>query len=203
MSPAVEYAPGRHLDIFGEPSTHTVLLWHGSGPNERAVLSPLAAMVAARGVRVLVPDWDSTAADGGRADLLRSVTYARELGNPFVVAGWSLGGTAAASLALHARRLGLGFVPAVCLAGAFAATDPLSGTPFASIAPSPRNTGSIRLIHGTLDDVADVAGSRVFTAVLRHAGWDTGLTELPVDHAGIVGTTYEAVQAVVEAIVGR
>lgn len=192
LSRAAEYAPGRLLDTYGERSPCTILLWHGSGPDEREVLTPLATTLAARGLHVLVPDWDSKAPDGGRADLLQSVNYTRDLDNPFLVVGWSLGGTAAASLALNSRKLGLGFIPAVCLAGAFRTTDPLSGAPFASIAPSRRNAGSIRLVHGTNDDSVEPDGSREFADVLRAAGWDTALTELPLDHAGIVGTEFSA-----------
>lgn len=183
-----EYAPGRPIDIYGPESAMTVLLWHGSGPNERDVLAPLAAAVADRGIRVLVPDWDSTNPDGGRADLLRSVKFARERGDSrLVVAGWSLGGTAAASLAINARKLGLGSGPAVCLAGAFRSDDPLSGQPFASLKPSARTPGSIRLVHGIQDEVVDIGGSRTFAEVLRQAGWKVDLAELDTDHVGIVG----------------
>ncbi|MDQ3157420.1 MAG: alpha/beta fold hydrolase [Actinomycetota bacterium] len=191
----LEYAPGRRIDIYGKRSPSTLLLWHGRGPNERDVLAPLATLVAGRGVRVLVPDWDSTSPDGGRSDLLRSVKFARKYDavadSQLVVGGWSLGGTAAASLALNARRLGLEYVPAVCLAGAFRTTDPLSGGPFASILPSPRGPGSIRLIHGTKDDIAVIEGAREFAVVLRDSGWTTELLELSTDHAGIVGTEFD------------
>lgn len=192
MSEAIEYAPGRPIDIYGERSANIVLLWHGRGPNERAVLAPLATAVADRGVRVLVPDWDSTSPDGGRADLLRSVKFARQDDVGLIVVGWSLGGTAAASLAINARKLGLDSVPAVCLAGAFRTTDPLSGQPFASFKPSSRTPGSIRLIHGTQDDIAQIEGARGFAEVLRQSGWDSPLIELPTDHAGIVGTEFTA-----------
>jgi dienelactone hydrolase len=191
----LEYAPERLVDIYGKRSPNTVLLWHGRGPDERDVLAPLATLVASRGVRVLVPDWDSTKPDGGRSDLLQSVKFARdydaEPDSQLVVAGWSLGGTAAASLALNARRLGLEFIPAVCLAGAFHANDPLSGKPFRSMVPSPRSPGSIRLIHGTKDDIAVIEGAKEFATVLNHAGWHTALLELSTDHAGIVGTQFE------------
>ena len=195
-SEPIEYAPGRLIDSYGPAAATTVLLWHGSGPNEREVLAPLATAVADRGVRVLVPDWDSTSPDGGRADLLRSVKFAREGGagsdSRLVVAGWSLGGTAAASLAINARKLGLDSVPAVCLAGAFGRTDPLSGQPFASFEPSNRTPGSIRLLHGTQDDIVHIEGSRAFAKVLRSAGWEADLTELDTDHAGIVGAGFVA-----------
>lgn len=192
-SEPIEYAPGRLVDSYGPAVATTVLLWHGSGPNERGVLAPLATAVADRGVRVLVPDWDSTSPDGGRADLLRSVKFAREGGDSrWVVAGWSLGGTAAASLAINARKLGLDSVRAVCLAGAFGRTDPLSGQPFASFEPSNRTPGSIRLLHGTQDDIVPIEGSRAFAKVLRSAGWEADLTELDTDHAGIVGAGFVA-----------
>lgn len=191
----MEYAPARLIDVYGERSPNTLLLWHGRGPDERDVLGTLATLVASRGVRVLVPDWDSTKPDGGRADLLRSVKFAREYdAEPdaqLVLGGWSLGGTAAASLAVNARRLGLDHISAVCLAGAFRATDPLSGAPFASIVPSPRRPGSIRLIHGTKDDIAVIEGAREFVTTLHRAGWHTHLIELSTDHAGIVGTEFD------------
>lgn len=192
MSETAEYAPGRLVDSYGQPSSTTVLIWHGRGPNERGVLETLATAVAALGVRVLVPDWDSSAEDGGRADLLRSARFAREADPTarLVVVGWSLGGTAAASLALNARRLGLGSVPVVCLAGAFHTTDPLSGQPFETITVSSRQTGSIRLVHGTVDDITPIEVTRDFVDTLIEAGWDSSLTELATDHAGIVGTEF-------------
>lgn len=194
MSKTAEYASGRLLDVYGTDSPGKVLLWHGRGPNERGILAPLATAVADRGIRLFVPDWDSTAPDGGRADLLWSIRYAREHGgdDPLVIVGWSLGGTAAARLALNARRLGLGFVPVVCLAGAFEAADPLSGNPFESITLSPKGAGHVRLVHGLEDNIVGPEGARVLAARLEVAGWHTSLLELPVDHAGIVGTEFDA-----------
>lgn len=187
MRTTVEYAPDRFIDVYGEPADLTLLLWHGRGPDERDVLATLAAQVAGQGIKVLVPDWDSCAPDGGRADLLRSVRFAR-VGEPqLLVAGWALGGTAAASLALNARRLGLGSVPAFCLAGDFQAIDPLSGSPFPTLTVPVRHQGSIQLLHGVDDDVIDIAGSRDFAKVLGSAGWEAELTELATDHTGIVG----------------
>jgi predicted esterase len=68
-----EYAPGRHVDVHGEGQDGVVLMWHGRGPDERAAMAPLAQAVALAGVRVLAADWDSTAVDHGRSDILGSL----------------------------------------------------------------------------------------------------------------------------------
>lgn len=65
----VEYAAGRLATVFGGPAQPTVLIWHGKQPNASAVVRPLAELVARHGVGVVVPDWNSHADDGGRADL--------------------------------------------------------------------------------------------------------------------------------------
>ena len=74
----VEYAAGRLADVFGEPTQPTVLLWHGQQPDARSSVRPLAELIAGHGLGVIAPDWDSYAHDGGRADLLDSVHFARE-----------------------------------------------------------------------------------------------------------------------------
>jgi len=62
----MEYGLGQALDIY-EPErprgSVAVLLWHGSGRNERDVMEPLARSVAISGVPVIAPDWNT--ADGG------------------------------------------------------------------------------------------------------------------------------------------
>lgn len=191
MTATLEYAPGRLLDVHGDPSPTTVLLWHGRGPNERHLLAPFADLIAEAGLRVVVPDWDSTADDGGRTDLLLSIKHVLSLNTPWLITGWSLGGAAAASLALNSRKLGLGKVPAVILAGGFTKEDPLSGTPFAGLTIPGRNQGSITLVHGTEDEIVAADGTRDFFVRLRDAGWSTELIELPTDHFGIVGTTHD------------
>jgi dienelactone hydrolase len=175
-----------------------VLLWHGRGPNERSVLTTLAGQVAERGPTVVVPDWNSEAEDGGRDDLLRSLRFTRDLmkaeghePDSLVLVGWSLGGTAAAGLTIHARRLSVGVARTVCLAGGFVAPDPISGDVlsghFSSRDPSP-----ITLIHGIADDIAPVAMSRAFAQVLEQSQWPVELLELPTEHFGIVGAAYDA-----------
>ncbi len=108
----VEYAPGRPADVSGSPSQRTVLLWHGQQADARAAVRPLAELVAGHGLGVVVPDWNSHADDGGCADLLRSVQFARDrIDDPdgLILVGWSMGGVAAAGLTIQAHRLGIGF----------------------------------------------------------------------------------------------
>lgn len=194
----VEYAPGRLADVHAGSGAGQVLLWHGRGPNERGVLATLAGLVADRGPTVVVPDWSSEADDGGRADLLRSLRFTRETveaqgGDPdaLVLVGWSLGGTAAAGLTINARRLGVGVVGTVCLAGSFVAPDPISGDPLTGSLPSIDDPSPFTLIHGIADDVAPVSMSRAFAQALELARWPVTLVELPTDHAGIVGTAFD------------
>ncbi|MBC7633870.1 hypothetical protein, partial [Aeromicrobium sp.] len=75
----LEHAPGRPSDIHGDTHDPVVLLWHGMEPDQRGLLAPLAQTLVDAGWSVVVPDWDSSAADGGRADLLGSARLAREL----------------------------------------------------------------------------------------------------------------------------
>lgn len=195
----LEYAPGRLADLHPGAGAGQVLLWHGRGPNERGVLSTLAGLVADRGPTVVVPDWSSEAEDGGRADLLRSLRFARERveadghdPDALVLVGWSLGGTAAAGLTINARRLGVGVTRTVCLAGGFVAPDPISGAVLSGRLPTTHDTSPFTLIHGIADDVAPVAMSRAFAQVLEQSQWPVELVELPTEHYGIVGTAFDA-----------
>jgi hypothetical protein len=197
----LEYAPGRPADVHEGSGAGHVLLWHGRGPNERGVLTTLAAMVADRGPTVIVPDWSSEADDGGRADLLRSMRFARDTveaagadPDALVLVAWSLGGTSAAGLTINARRLGVGVSRTVCLAAGFVAADPISGHVLGGSIPTTINTSPFTLLHGIADDVAPVAMSRSFAQALELARWPVELIELPTDHAGIVGTTHEPAQ---------
>jgi hypothetical protein len=72
----VESAPGQRADVHaGRLGGPAVLLWHGRGPDERAVLGPLASALADAGCVVVAPDWRSDAADGGKAQSLASVEW--------------------------------------------------------------------------------------------------------------------------------
>jgi dipeptidyl aminopeptidase/acylaminoacyl peptidase len=191
----VEYAPGRLVDVFGNPAQQTVLLWHGQQSDARTALRPLAALVADHGLAVLVPDWNSHAHDGGRADLLRSMHFARdrvEDPDSLVLAGWSMGGVAAAALTIQAGQLGIRFGHTVCLAGAFMVPDPIFGRMPSTELPSGGGRWPFTLLHGLSDHVIPIAVSREFASVLRRNGWPVELVELPADHGSIAGARYEA-----------
>ncbi|MEB4211660.1 alpha/beta hydrolase [Mycobacterium sp. 94-17] len=191
----VEYAPGRSADVFGAPTQPTILLWHGMQTDARAVVRPLAGMLACHGAAVVAPDWNSHSRDGGRADLLGSLEFARDFADDadrMVLVGWSMGGCAAAGVTLRAPRFG--FTPAhtVCLAGAFMVPDPFSGTPLADGLDSARVGAPFTLLHGLADDVVPVAASGDFAARLERAGWPVELVELAADHGTIAGADYDA-----------
>ncbi|MCU1679032.1 MAG: hypothetical protein JWM93_3790 [Frankiales bacterium] len=189
----------------GVPDRAIALLWHGRGVDSGSWMLPLAERIAARGVLALAADWDSEAADAGRADLLTSLRYARDLAaengldpDAVVVAGWSLGGTAAASLAVHAKRLGVGLGGAVLIAPGDGprAIDALSGSPLPATMPPAGGRCRIDVLYGVDDTSATpdlVAGLELR---LRIAGWPTTLQAVEADHGEIVGCRYDARQEV-------
>jgi dienelactone hydrolase len=190
----VEYARGRLVDLFGDPAQRTVLLWHGRQSDARTVIRPLAELLAGHSLGVVVPDWNSRADDGGRADLLGSVHFARErVEDPdgLVLVGWSLGGVAAAGLTIDARRLSVRVAHTVCLAGAFMRRDPISGEHLATALPGGAYRSPFTLLHGVADDVVPVAASRAFTSTLEQNRWPVELVELSTDHGAIGGATYD------------
>lgn len=191
----VEYAPGRLADVFGEPERPTVLLWHGMQADARAVVHPLASSLFDHGVAVVAPDWNSHAQDGGRADLLSSLDFAREHGcdpDGLVLVGWSLGGAAAAALTLAATRFNVVLARTVCLAGAFTVPDPIRGR-VVTEELSGGDVGStpFTLLHGAADDVVPVQASRAFAAGLERVGWPVDLVEFAADHGSIAGAEYD------------
>ena len=191
----VEYAPGRLADVSGGPAQRTVLLWHGQQADARTAVRPLAELLIQHGLGVVVPDWNSHADDGGRADLLRSVRFARErVDDPdaLVLAGWSMGGVAAAGLTIRARQANVGFAHTVCLAGAFMVTDPIFGRiPAAQLKPGAGHC-PFTLLHGLADDVIPVAVTREFATDLRRNQWPVEVVELPADHGSIAGASYDS-----------
>ncbi|WP_077089098.1 alpha/beta hydrolase [Mycobacterium rhizamassiliense] len=188
-----EYAPGRLVDVYGDPGGLAVLLWHGMQADARTVLRPLAGLLAGYGVTVVAPDWNSHAADGGRADLLGSVDFTREHADDIVLVGWSMGGLAAAGLTVDAARLEVPLAHTVCLAGAFMAPDPISGRILADELTRGRVGAPFTLLHGLADDVVPVTASRGFAARLKGIGWPTELVELAADHGSIAGADYDPV----------
>jgi alpha-beta hydrolase superfamily lysophospholipase len=190
----VEYSPGRMADVSGDDGDTTVLMWHGMQSNARAAVRPLAELVTNHGLNVVVPDWDSHASDGGRADLLASVQYARKrTANPLVLVGWSLGGVAAAGLTIHAREFDVQPAHTLCLAGAFMATDPISGTDLVAALPAADHRPPFTLLHGAADDVVPISASRDFAAALERHDWPVEVVELDTDHAEIAGATYDPI----------
>jgi dipeptidyl aminopeptidase/acylaminoacyl peptidase len=189
----VEYAPGRHADLFGTGAEPTVLIWHGMQTDSRSAVRALAQMVADHGVAVVAADWDAHADDAGRADLLGSVRFAQQRAagaDDLVVVGWSMGGLAAAGLALQANELDLRIRHTVCLAGAFMAPEPFTGEPPAARLSRDDRRSPFLLLHGTRDDVVPVTASREFAAALRREHWPVEVVELDTDHAAIAGATY-------------
>lgn len=189
-----EYAPGRRIDRYGDPGLPTVLLWHGMQTDSRAAVRPLAERIAGLGRLVLTPDWNSHADDGGRSDLLASARYAAEHAGgdgSLTVVGWSLGGAAAAGLALRAARHEVAVARAVTLGGAFMAADPLTGGPLLDTAPTGDPVPMV-LLHGASDDVVPAAASREFAETLRGYGWPVQFVELAADHGDIAGARYDA-----------
>ena len=182
--------------MFGDATQPTVLLWHGMQTDARAAVRPLAGMLAGRGAAVVAPDWNSHADDGGRADLLGSLGFTRNLAEDpdgVVLVGWSLGGCAAAGLTLDAARFDVAFAHTVCLAGAFMVADPISGRQPAELLSADRVGSPFTLLHGLADDAVPVAASRAFAAGLDEIGWPVELVELAADHGSIAGADYDPV----------
>jgi predicted alpha/beta hydrolase family esterase len=188
----VEYSPGRLADLFGGDGDATVLVWHGMQSDARAALRPLAELVSNHGLNVVVPDWDSHAADGGRADLLASAQFARQQADDaLVLVGWSLGGVAAAGLTIHAPQFGLQLAHTFCLAGAFMANDPISGTQLTAALSGAEVRTPFTLLHGVADHVVPIRASLDFASALERNDWRVEVVELDADHAAIAGAAYD------------
>lgn len=188
----------------------TVLLWHGTGPDERDILRPVARAVAgsgalgALGALVYVPDWRSDAPDAGRAHLLASLEYARTHagrhgGDPerIVLAGWSAGAPAALGLALRPEVVG-GWRPAavVGIASRYDLPARTTGTPplsdLAASGPGIPVPVPVHLVHGTADTLMGPAYSRAARDALMARRWPVELEEIAgADHAGAIGMEYD------------
>jgi acetyl esterase/lipase len=184
---AVGYGHGQALDVYRPlhaADAPVVLLWHGVGGNERDVLEPLARATAALGVTVFVPDWQARTPDGGRAQLLASLSFTRrrvaESGGDegaIVLAGWSRGGKAAAGLAVNPAAAS-GWQPSavVCLASGYNNPAPTTGNSvLADLESTTAAPVPFWLVHGTKDSAVDVSQSREFAAQLARRGWPVRL----------------------------
>lgn len=191
----LEYFPGRWADVSGALSGPTALFWHGSQPSSRAAVRVLAQALDERGLSVVAPDWDPHGPDGGRAELLASVdfTRTRAAGGPLVLIGWSLGGVAAAGLALRAAQFDVAVAHVVCLGGAFMARDPISGGAVLDGVTVGPARAPMHLFTGTADDVIPAYAATEFATALRALHWPVDTVEVRADHGSIAGARYDAV----------
>jgi predicted esterase len=166
------------------PPSAVVLLLHGSGPNERDVMAPLATELSRLGTTVLVPDWDqaSTALAGRLMGAAAETAHvAARIGcRRVLVAGWSAGGSAA--LWLSARD-GSPFTE-VALIGT--SLEPLPGLP--PIAPRPVPAV---VVVGSADVVVTATESSRGMTGLRQLGHTVRTVTVDADHAGLIGTEYD------------
>jgi predicted esterase len=193
----VDYGLGQLLDTY-EPErprgSVAVLLWHGSGPNERDVLEPLADQIAAAGVTTIVPDWSCDDGGRGRHHLTASLAFTRDLSGSIglgrvVLAGWSLGASAGLDVVLLTTILG-GWRPAafIGLSGGFD-DSPYSERDSFAVTVDP--SVPLLLIHGSSDEVVPIGRARITFEALLRAGWEVTLREVETDHAGAIGTIYD------------
>jgi predicted esterase len=193
----IGYGFGQSLDIYrpqhprGEVG---LLLWHGSGPNERDVMEPLARSIATAGVLTIVPDWNSGDGGRGRHHLCASLAFVRDASESMgltrlVLVGWSLSASAGLDVIRMCTTLG-GWRPDafVGISGGFD-DSPYSEVESSTVTVLP--SVPLLLIHGSSDEVVPVERSRSTLQDLRSGGWDVELREVDTDHAGTIGTVYD------------
>jgi len=180
--------------FLARAATAVVLLWHGRGANEAHVVRGLATALRNDGCTVITPDWDSTAADRGAGVLRESLDHAAAIAAehsvPLVLAGWSLGGTAALSLALDPARAH-DVTAVVGLAAAPRDLSPLSGTVPQQDLRAGLRTPPLHLVHGTQDPVVPPADAEEFARACAALGVPCSLILVDTDHAGVVGAEYD------------
>ncbi|MGW7069107.1 alpha/beta hydrolase [Streptomyces sp. NPDC054855] len=200
----VSYTTGgdsKPLDIYtsGQQDDRCVLLWHGTGPDERHVMAALAREIAELGPRVLVPDWRSDRPDGGREHLVDSLRYAHDHVHQLsdgpgrlILAGWSAGAGAAVGVALQPEAFD-GPPPAavVGIAGGYRRPARTTGAVPLQVVGSSVTPIPVRLVHGTADEAVPVDSSRELHEALLSHGWDSRLSEPATHHAGVLGCVHD------------
>jgi predicted esterase len=193
----VDYGCGRLLDIYETEQPRgsvAVLLWHGSGADERDVLEPLAHRMAAAGVMTIVPDWSRDDGGEGRHHLSASLGFSHDLCGGMgigrlVLAGWSLGASAGLDVVLLSTILGTGYPSAfIGISGGFD-DSPYSQPDLVHITGDP--AVPLLLIHGSRDEIVPVERSRSTYQSLFNAGWEVTIREVDADHAGAIGMVYD------------
>jgi acetyl esterase/lipase len=191
------------LDVY-QPLTDgpapVALLWHGSTPDEKDVLAPLAEEVARHGLVVFVPNWNPAAPDRGRSQLLASLRHLRSRAAHYngdadrsVVAGWSAGAGAAVGLALAPRPADdWSPLAVVGLAGRYDVPARSTGTvPLDDVKGPASRATPVHLVHGTQDVTLSGVYSRHLLDALEQAGRPVTLAEPDTDHAGVVMTEFD------------
>ena len=175
------------LDVY-EPSAPVpaaaVLLLHGSGPNERDVIAPLANELTGLGAVILAPDWDVHSDDlagrlGAAAEQAVRFAATRQI-RRLVVAGWSAGGSAALWLSCSQ--------PATFSRLALIAT---SLQPIPALRPAAAHIVETVFVTGSADHIVPAADSQTAIAELRASGYRVSHVVVDADHAGVIQTEFD------------
>lgn len=193
-----EYAPGRTAHLFGSPDRGVALLWHGRGIDQGRAMHPIAQRVADAGLLAVSIDWSSEAPDRGRGDLLASLRFARELAEEhglerIVLAGWSLGATAALEVAMDADARGVQLAGVVLIAPGDGSrvTGPITGTALPAVFPPGADRVPVTLVFGDDDPLSTPDLVSGLELRLRAGGWATSMHAVDADHAEVVGARFD------------
>ena len=183
------------LVVRAHPTPRSRLaLWHGRGPHEGHVLDRLAEALHEDGRTVVTAHWNYGDPDRGRGALQASLEEAASLAAdvPLVIVGWSLGGTAALSVAFDE---GSPWRPAAVVG---LAADPTQPSPWDGSVPLERARQGVRhrpppiyLLHGRADTVVPAAAAVEFVDACSRSSVSCALSLLDSDHAGVIGTRYD------------
>ncbi|WP_164606535.1 alpha/beta hydrolase [Streptomyces sp. SID13666] len=163
-------------------------------------MGAIGEQLAALGIPAFAADWQSDAKDGGQADLLNSLELVRKNAGEhggdgrLVTAGWSAGAGPAVSMAFRPELVdGWRPLAVVGLSGRYDLVARSSGTPpIEELAVTTAAPVPVWLAHGTADDVLDWQESQTFARAVLDRGWPVHWEPVDTDHAGILGTAYDA-----------